>query len=397
MRVRQQWIILGGLELLALALSKWQALGGVRSDEAKYLLNIPYPHPPLLRSVMSFTENLPFQEGFWRLLLATLLVQAVWLVWDMTRTFHLEDRILVCAGWLLSSAVLTQAGSIMMAPVTALQALFFLWLSLRPDVSKKIPGMIGLLWLASLFTAYQVILFLPLVWSLLRRSGQSRSMTALYVFAPILLLALYSLANPLTLGAMLIRRDQGISISLLSRFMGLGKLIIIGGAGVASVLGIWGIAKSRDRGLQMSLLLVCGFLFFSIPQTYYAILFTPLFVAGLYSLFHGRHHPHAQPLLAGLIAACAVITWFAQPGRIPSHAREVAQAIAHQKWGGRLMIAGSFGHEWQYEYNDEILRYRPELESSAQAIICLNTCEPMFNTTGWKLLPGVPVQAWVQK
>jgi len=37
------------LQIYALLLAGVQLLGGVRTDEAKYLLNIPYPHPPLAR------------------------------------------------------------------------------------------------------------------------------------------------------------------------------------------------------------------------------------------------------------------------------------------------------------------------------------------------------------
>ncbi|NOS67848.1 MAG: hypothetical protein HOO67_05815 [Candidatus Peribacteraceae bacterium] len=402
MRRKTELIIAGCLELLAVALAKWQALGGVRTDEAKYLLNIPYPHPPLMRWLMSMTEMLPFQEMFWRLLLATLIVQAVWLVWDLTNPErsgakskgHLEDRMMICAGWLLSSAVLVGAGSILLAPVMALQTLVFLWLQTRSDVSKKMPAAIALFWLATVFTTYTGVLLFPLVWNILRRGGCTIAQTALYVFGPVVLLFLYTLTNPLALAIILVHRDEGLRTGLAAQAMGFGTLWIIGGAGVASAVGTWGILRSRDKALLLSFILVCAYCFFSITPRYYAVMLTPFFVAGLWKIFHARRHPHAFPLLGCLICASAVITWFVQPIRTPVVAREVMSAASGS---GTVLISGPFGHEWQYESRSEVRRYRPEFTKDAAAIVCLNPCEPMFDTSGWKQLKDLPVEAWVRK
>ena len=112
-----------GLEAYAVALAVLQSLSGVRTDEAKYLLSIPYPHPPFLRSVMSATEWVPFQEMLWRVLLASLFIHAVWLIWDMVRGLDRQQRIALCGAWLLSGSILLLSGSILLAPVNAVQAL----------------------------------------------------------------------------------------------------------------------------------------------------------------------------------------------------------------------------------------------------------------------------------
>ncbi len=403
-------IIGTGLQILAIALANWQMLGGVRTDEAKYLLNIPYPHPPLMRWIFSLTESLPFQELFWRFLLATIVVQAVWLVWDMTRTFHLEDRILVCAAWLLSAAVLTQAGTITMAPIMAVETLVFLWLRTRPDITDRRSALIAGMWMITLFTSYPGILLLPLAWDVLRRSGCSRKEMVVYILGPVALLVLYTLTNPLALAIMLVHRNEGVGTGISTQIAGFTRLWLIGGSGIASVVGTWGIITSinkRDWPLVLSALLVSAFVFFSITPTYYAILFTPFFVAGLWTVFHQKRHPHAFPLLGCLIFSVAIITWFVQPARFPGPAREVIQAIQseHPFPGadfagaatGSILISGTFGHEWQYESRTEIRRYRPEFVKDAVAIVCLNACEPMFDTSEWKRLHDVPVETWVRR
>ncbi|MSR86791.1 hypothetical protein EXS70_01305 [Candidatus Peribacteria bacterium] len=400
MRLKREHIIGVCLELFAIALANWQALGGVRTDEAKYLLNIPYPHPPLLRWVMSATEVMPFQEMFWRLLLASLLVQAMWLVWDMTHKFHLEDRIVVCAGWLFSSALLVQAGSIVLAPVTALEVVVLLWLWSRPEIAARNAALIGLFWLAAVFSGFQSVLFYPLVWSILRHTGLSRRKTALYVLAPIGLLLLWLLTNPLVLATMAIHSNDGAHIALGERLIGATRLWIVGGAGVISAVGTYGIVRSKDWALIGSFLLVTAYVTASVPYPFYAILFTPLFVAGTWKLFAGRHHPHAFPLLACFIFASATITWFVQPARLPAgDARAVMQAIESGTGttAGAVLISGPFGHEWQYESRRNVMRYKPELVKDASAVVCLAKCAPMFKTKGWKNLTGLDVETWVKK
>ncbi|MBI2636185.1 hypothetical protein HYW84_02555 [Candidatus Peregrinibacteria bacterium] len=407
MRIRKEWTIAGSLELLAVALANWQALGGIRTDEAKYLLNIPYPHPPLARWIFSLTEAFPFQEMFWRLLLSTLVVQAVWIVWDMTRKFHLaEDRIMVCAGWLLSSAALTQAGAITMAQIMAVQTLAFLWLRtpLEADTGlasaiRRRPALIGLLWTATLFTSYPGALLFPIAWDALRRSGCSWKEMAAYLAGPAVLLALYTMTNPLALAIMLVHRNEGLGTGIAAKSAGFIRLWLVGGSGVASVAGTWGIiAVKRDWPLLFSSLLVFAFVLFSITPWYYSILFAPFFVGGLWKIFHHRRHPGAFPLSVCMIFACGLIVWFVQPSRTPGPARETMLAISGlAPESGEVLISGPFGHEWQYESRNVIRRYRSEFAKDAAAVVCLNPCEPMFDTSGWKRLPGTPVETWVRK
>ncbi len=413
MRRQKELIIVGFLELVAVVLARWQALGGVRTDEAKYLLNIPYPHPPLMRWLMSMTEFLSFQEMFWRILLATLMIQAVWLVWDMTRlrpratdgqarTLHQQDRIMISAGWLFSTAVLVQAGSVVLALIVAMEALVFIWLRTRPELCKKIPYGIGLFWLATVFTAFQSVLFFPLVWHILRRAHRSRTESFFLTFAPFALLTLWSLSNPLAIATMVIHADGGASGSVIERLMVVGKLWIIGGAGVISVVGTYGILRSRDWYLIASFILVCAYVTASVPYPFYAILFTPLLIGGLVHLFAGRRHPGAFPLLACMISASAILTWFSRPPERMGPAREVMAAISGLGSGwdvgsGSVLIAGSFGHDWQYESRSEVRRYKPELVKTASAIVCLSACEPMFDTNGWKQLKDVRSETWVRR
>lgn len=404
MRLKTEWSIAGGLELLAIVLAQWQALGGVRTDEAKYLLSIPYPHPPFLRTVISWTEFLPFQEMFWRLLLATLMVQAVWLLWDMTRSHHLEDRMVVCAGWLLSSAVLVQTGSIVLAPVIALMALMLLWLRSRPEIAGRMPALIALFWLAMVMTAYQGVLFLPLAWSVLRRAEKSLAMTLLSVVGPIVLLALWTLSNPLALATMVIHGSDGAVTSLADHLLGTAQLWIVGGAGIVSLVGTYGILRSRDWALIGSLVLVAAYVTTSVPYPFYAVLFTPLFAGGVWALFSGRRHPHAFPILACAVFASAIVTWFSQPLRHPGPAREIMTAIDVAVGTSRagmnaapVLIAGFFGHEWQYESRLPIRRYKPAFAQDAAAVVCQQPCEPMFTTAGWRRLNDVPVETWIRK
>jgi hypothetical protein len=92
-----------GLEFYSFALAGVRHVGGVHTDEAKYLLNIPYPHPPLARWILHWTELIPFQELLWRIVFATLLIQAVFFVWDMARMRTREERFTLCGLWLFST------------------------------------------------------------------------------------------------------------------------------------------------------------------------------------------------------------------------------------------------------------------------------------------------------
>lgn len=395
---RRTLTIAGCLELLAIALAHWQALGGVRTDEAKYLLNIPYPHPPLMRWIFSATEWIPFHEMFWRVILASLLVQGVWLVWDLCRDLRPQDRAAASVGWLLSSALLLQAGSVMLSPVAAVQALCWLWLRRRPDIIKHWPLVTGLFWTATVFSSFQGIFFAPLAWHAFRRGGLPRKTAALYVWGPIVLLGLWAMTNPLALATIIIHKNEGVIKTVAERLLGLGKLWAVGGGLIGSLFGTWGILVSRDRMLQASFALVCLYILGSVPYPFYAILFTPLFVGGMIALFHQKRHPHGFPLVSALVAGSMVVTWLVKPAMDPSTARLTMKEIDTYGHDMRIiLISGSFGHQWQYETRATVRRYLPQLAQGADGIVCLNPCSPMFRIGTWKRLIDAPVETWVRR
>ena len=298
-----------GLQCYALVLAWVRSLGGIRTDEAKYLLDIPYPHPPALRWVFSQAETWAAQDWFWRVVLASLTVQAAWLVWDLARDQPRRRQIVIAGAWLLSGGVLLQAGSVMMVVATALQLLAFLWLRSRPEVAARNQGAVALLWLFSLFTAYQALLFLPMAVSTFRRSGVSAGRTAFYVAVPVLLLALYTLTNPLVPASMLAHAGRQIAETPFDRVLSSLRVWAIAGSGIASVAGTWGLLRSRDLPALASFLLVAAYVVLS-RYDYYAILFLPLLVSGLRSL---SALPRPRMALPSLALCSAVLVWLVPP------------------------------------------------------------------------------------
>ncbi|TSC58909.1 MAG: hypothetical protein Greene041619_287 [Candidatus Peregrinibacteria bacterium Greene0416_19] len=378
------------LEVYAFALAFLQAVGGVRTDEAKYLLNIPYPHPPLARTIFSLTEFLPFQEMLWRVILASVLVQAVWLVWDMGRRLPRPSRFVLAASWLLSAAVITLGGAILVATLTALQGLVLLWLwECKWEAGKEInffsrfplihrkewqACLIGIWWLFSLFTAYQAVIFLPLVLALLRRCGTSFPLRVLYGWLPLGLLGIYTLSNPLAAATMLIHADDGSSVTAFTRLWGTAKLLLIAGSGVATVLGLLGLLRRRSRPVLFSFVLLLFFVLGSVPYPYYALLFLPFLSFGvLHVLDHERLS--VTVVLPSLAAAAVVLVFLFPPEFHRSPARAVMQAIIPRDKQGDILITHSFGHEWQYESPFTVRHFRRPLMADAQAIVCQEQCD----------------------
>ena len=298
-----------GLEFYVLLLAWLQSLGGVRTDEAKMLLNIPYPHPPLLRWIVHQTEILPFQEMLWRVLLASILVQAVWLVWNMGRDLPRGARIVAAGAWLLSAAVLQQAGSITTAPMTAVWGLVFCWFLCRSElVEERYVGtnvsmlrraqhdtfIIALLWLLSLFTAYQAVLYCPLVIAILRQRKVSWGDTAFSVGFPVFLAGLYTLSNPLSLDRFVDAGTLNVGKNLFQKLSDLGDAALVGGSAVGAIVGLYGMLLTRARALSLSLLLVAAFVFLSF-RYYYAIFFAH-FPLVWFRVLHGRYYMHLRKL-----------------------------------------------------------------------------------------------------
>lgn len=351
------------LEVYALLLAWMQATGGVRTDEAKYLLNIPYPHPPLVRFVMSLTEGFATQEMLWRILLATLLVQAVWIVVKMSNNWILP------ALYLLSVSVVLQAGTIMMAPITAVQGLVFVWLLMESEKMNNETmnkhqntvehcslfivhsGMFALLWLASLFTAYQAVLYAPIVAVIFWRMKTSRTKKLIGFAVPIGLMALYILTNPLAMASFVNAGGQNTSLELLLILKQIGHAWLLAGSVLLSILGTVGMVRARNMPLILSMVLVVAFLFVSY-RSYYPILFLPLFVGGTVLA------PDVLKKSLVVAQAIALLTFMSSASFIhkPSEARQQVPQMDTSE--GYIEIDGSFGHEWQYESTLPVLRYR---------------------------------------
>ena len=364
---------------------------GVHTDEAKYLLNIPYPHPPLLRWIMGLTDGWQHQELFWRILFASFLIHGVWLVADMARSLPREKRITVAGLWLFSGALLLQSGTLMMSCITAVQVLFLLWMLSRPEFLRKWSVLVAALWLEMLFTAYQGILFAPLVWVTLQRADVGLQKRLFLFLVPIGLLVLYTLTNPLAIAAMGFVGTMGSGVPL-EEFLSRGlRLWLIGGSGVLSILGILGMIRSRHWALLCTLILVTLYCLVSYRE-YYAILFTPLFVAG----FLAGSKPLRSPafiLALHLVIGIGLFLYIPFPSI--SQARQVGEVLQDAGiTSGPVLIKGSFGHEWQYLMPGQVLRYQERFLDEAEAVVCLVQCEKF--SKDWERLNVGEGEVWVK-
>ena len=142
-------------------------------------------------------------RGDVRVLIASLLVHAVFLIWRIAAKTSRTSRVFLCLAWLLSAAVLMQMGTVMMAPVTAVQGLVLVALAYFVPLKKSrwVAFGIGILWFASLFTAYQAVLYLPLVIDALRRTKTPWKEQVLYVLGPVILVFAYAFTNPLIIAS----------------------------------------------------------------------------------------------------------------------------------------------------------------------------------------------------
>ena len=383
----QRLFIISGLQAYALVLAFLQSLGGVRTDEAKYLLDIPYPHPPLARWILSQTDWIAHQEMMWRIIFASLLVHSVWLIWNIGKDFSRTEKISLCGLWLFTAAIIFQAGSIMMAPLTALQALLFVWLSKQDVLLKRYPIVVPLVWLCSLFTAYQAVLLAPLVWTVMQKLKMNDAQRYFFFWAPIGLLALYTLINPLVLASMFNHSNRGISDPLSARFIASLRLWMIGGSIVLSLLGTFGMIRAKNWGLLGSMLLVFMYVMLS-RYDYYAILFTPLFIGGVLSI------PKSYVTVVTHLLVTALFIILYPMNMQMSTARLVMNEV--NQYGGTVLINGSFGHEWQYESGVHLKRFSPDLVPLATTIVCLSDC--MFDSKDeWILSTVAGADVWISK
>lgn len=388
------------LECYALLLSLVQMAGGVHTDEAKYLLSIPYPHPPLLRSLFASTAILPGHEFFWRFFIASLVVQSVWLLIDLGYVLSpLRRKVLVCS-WLLSSAVMLQAGTVMLSVLTGVFGLLCVTLALRPKpIARSSVPLIGCLWFLALFSSYQSVLFLPLLLGVLRSAHVSLRKILLFIGLPLLLLSLYTLTNPMALASMLKVGTQDAAVPLAARLSQVLWICTLAGSGLLTIVGFLGILTSGRMDFLATVFLLVLYIFVS-SQTYYAILLTPLLVAGLMILLL-RRKISGQLLLPMHLILTAVLVFKAFPDMHPTSARSTMRFLHDHAVTGLVLIDGPFGHEWQYESAGPIGRFTQTLSSSieeeAQAVVCTKkTCEEDFGDE-WVRMEGASVEIWVRR
>lgn len=376
------------LQLYAIALAAMQAVPGVRTDEAKYLMDIPYPHPPAVRFLFGLFDSYSSQEIVVRVLLASLMVHGVWLIWEMAKELQKEHRMGLCVLWLVSGGVLLQAGTIMMAPITAMQVLLLLFL-----MHKRVaPAFIGLVWLFALFTAYQAVLFAPLLAFYFWNEKCSIWQKVAYVCVPILLLALYTLTNPLIPASMMIHGSRDLGSTVAARSLALLRLWAIGGSVVLSILGTKGMFHTRHFGLVLSFLLVALYVALS-RYDYYAVLFLPLFVGGVVASSSSFVFPKLNTVIAcgaGLFLLSGVVSDLS-----PSTARSTVLRLREEGAKNTLFIHGSFGHEWQYESYLPVRRMKDSVPEDAGALVCLTAC-PEWEHRGWELIQAQP-ETWVRR
>jgi hypothetical protein len=369
-----------GLEVYALLLAALHYLNGVRTDEAKYLLNIPYPHPPLARFVLHTLDAWTYQEFFWRFVCASLVVQSVWIAVRFVAERKLPIQLAVALCWLFNTAVLYQAGTIMMSVLTALEAWIFIALWLRDDRDTSLTGLIGLWWIVSLFTAYQAVLFAPVVWALLSHQRSTRLQKILAFVLPVLLLGLYTLGNPLVIASILIHGQNADSLSV--RLLQLDQVWLFGGSVVLSVVGLYGMFRCRLWPLLLSFAFVVAYVFLA-RFSYYAILFLPLSMAGSLALIRSRQIS-AHLVAMGVLVVSIFFLETVSPLTVPSPARRVIAEVSAAHVAGPVLIDGAFGHEWEYESHLQILRFSETLFPTAGAVVCLASCPLMDTEPDWE-------------
>lgn len=373
------------LELYAFLLTSLHMLGGVRTDEAKYLLDIPYPHPPGTRAILDFIGDMEHHEFFIRLFIATLLVQSVWFLWPCVKRVAAGAELLVCALWLASGGLILQGTSAMISTLNAWQGLVLLLVALRADrvaqlsYAKTVYFFVALFWLWSLFTGYQAFLYVPLVLTIVRRSSLSLWQQILYVGAPVALLALYSFSNPLALVRMVGTVEKDVGLTLIERAITFGRLWWVAGSGLLSVIGTWGVFRSRRMDLIGAFLLLSSFIFLS-NSPYYAILLTPLFLGGVLFLRGTRQRLVSGTLLSIGIPVMLIVALVSSSPLIPNVARDTGRVLRSAGYTeGQALVVGPFGHEWQYYLPVYPVRYTETLEeASYEVVICRHECPERF-------------------
>jgi hypothetical protein len=292
---------------------------------------------------------------------------------------------------MFAASVLFQSGTVMMAVLTALQGMVFVWLLLSDE--DRYPGWIALLWLASLFTAYQAVLYLPIVIAIFIRM---RIHTYLKIFAvgvPMLLMALYIVTNPLAAASFINAGGQNLQEPISELLKVTLTSWLWAGSAILSVCGLIGILRGKQWALLLSFLLVAVFHMTSFRQ-YYPVFFLPILVGGV--IAYPQVLKKSATLLALQIIMATYIFAHADLSFAESSARTVMREVNQLPQEGAVLIAGSFGHQWQYESRSPVLKYRPSLLSKAKVVVCLEECSGVSDYEFYQIT-NIPQEVWVRK
>ncbi len=401
--MRKIFIAIVLLEVIACFAVYIHLKSGVLTDEAKYLLSIPYPHPPAVREMMAWTKGWEWQEWFWRLVFASMMIQSIWLFASAQIMQEKKLMSIIALCFLFSPAIFLQSGTIMLVVPAAAFGMLMVCALLHPSKTTKIPTILfGILWLFALLSVYHNILFAPLVWSAMHASQGTVREKKICFYGPILLLILYSLSHPLALASMIGVTKTHTSLGLMARGWQIAHTVLLGG-GVLTLTGIIGAILQKNRPLLLSLFATLALIFLS-PQNYYAILLVPSLLAGtLFLLKQEKAKP--KILLALHIPLSILIITQNFPSQAPSVARETMAWLStnQQMTDALILIDGPFGHEWQYYSPLPLRKFSPtlrlEVEKQSQLLICTKqtSCESDIDETLWKRKTGATLEVWERK
>jgi hypothetical protein len=347
----------------------------VSTDEAKFLLNISYPHPPGVRWLMHlrwFTT--PVHVLLWRCIYLGSWVGALW--W-YARTCANESsrRTLLFLLPLSSAALWLFAGNLLLVSATAIQACLLLTCC---EKTPRHPITIGILWLWMLFTSFQAIIFLPMtlwaLWQMGRQEHRSQEYVIVYGLIPLGLLCLYTLGNPLAIATIL--HLDGPSSRAWQDMLSSGIYQWwVGGSGILSILSMAHLWRHRrgDALLSLGLLFTLSCLE---QSTYHAVLHVPILLVGLRLALTDVTTPTWKWWgVMGIASYVSIVSliWIGPSRHSASYA--TMQVVTTSLTGtGSIAIAGSFGHDWQYWSTQPVVRLTAQSAQTAAAIICLEPC-----------------------
>ncbi len=371
---------------------------GIHTDEAKYLLGIPYPHPPLFQFLLSSIDGWAFQEQFVRFIFAFALLSGSWIVWQLVDARYGKARFILVMSYFLAPGVLLYSGTVFMSLLTSIEFLLFLWLY---DMSQKksglgwIPCVTGFLWLITLSTALQGILIAPLVFVILRRTLPGVKGMFIWLL-PILVFFVILGANPLSIASFAVHPGHLFDSHWKEFTLEALKLWFVAG-GFLSILGTFALLYRRDIPVLLSFSILCAYTLTS-SQPYYAIILVPFVVFGCTRIVdileHYRHFFVCSTVCCTLFVLYSSVV-SAPEFRVRDFMHHLPSNVLQSS--GNLMISGYFGHEWQYESPLPIRKFSQAALNGAIAVVCIKQCEKSVTEDGhWKQFSTSPFPVYIR-